>query len=281
MPETGYSPECDKERSMDNSEAHSSSLPMRVRSGSFLSDHFVIETSQEVFEIPWDKIELLALGIVEEEVGETEGPKSGMRNFIRKVFFGDETSQKGTKKQMREVYLLDMYVGKLDVPFRFESTSINYRKLLKEAGYVSFQNFMNLAQSIARHCTASRFDASCFEFLSGRKDLARRYGSVYDFDLESHTARAQLKDQRLRSDLFPAQGAREANIQGGDEAPAEQDLDEAPQTQIPDEAARTQTLEEAPCTQTPDQAVPTQSLDEASGAQVLDDGSPTQEASNE
>jgi len=197
----------------DRKASEKSSLPLRVRAGAFHDDHFAIETSQEVFEIPWDKVTLLTMGIIEEDVADVDGPRSGMRNFVRKMFFGEDSGQNAVKKQVREVYLLDLYVERMDTPFRIESTSINYRRLLPEAGYVSFQNFLSLAQLIAGRCRMSRFDCSCFDFLGGRRDQVRRYASVYDFDLESHTARAHLKDQRLRGDLYPGEKSRVAEEQ--------------------------------------------------------------------
>lgn len=180
-----------------------SPLPLRIKSGSFEKQCFSIETAGEIFEIPWENIELLTLGVVEEDVGNPQGPKSGLRNLIRKVFFGEETSQNALKRAVREVYLIDVFVKELATPFRIESTSVNYRKLLPEAGFVSFLNFLELVKVISRRAVAARVDASCFALMKGRRENVRRYPAIYDFDLESQTARKNLSNQCLRGDLFP------------------------------------------------------------------------------
>jgi len=179
------------ERKSESSGPLSVKVPIRIKSGSFDGEYLHIITSCDERKIPWSHINYICLGCIEETVGGSEAPKSGMRNVIRKLLFGDKQDDRA-KKQTRLQYILDIFVENNEAAFRFDSVNINYKSFLGDVSYISFHNFKRLFQIIVEGAKKSHFNRSAIALLKKRQDRVHRYPSVYDFELDCQQARAHL-----------------------------------------------------------------------------------------
>lgn len=167
-------------------------IPIRIKSGRIENDQMVIHTSKTTKKISWEDIELLSLGIVHVEKGTGEAPKSGIRIRLRQILLGDPDRQMDKKKEWRNTYLLDIYVKGEQTPYRIDHSSINYRSILKNPGYVSSSNFRKLVIKIAYHSNNARLDPCMIAYIAQEKNKLKFYNTVYDFELESQVYRKHI-----------------------------------------------------------------------------------------
>lgn len=198
------------------------SLPNRVKSGVFTSSGLSLETGAGRGLIEWGRVELLALGIIEEAVGNAEAQKSGLRSMVRKMFFGENQSEQQRVRKTRDVFLLDIFVADQSHPYRVDGATVNYRAFLGEVSYASGQNFHRLVTRIVRDSAEARLDASLLAFLHGQREKIRRYGAVYDFEMESAQNR-----ERLHA-LVPRREVQLDPERSQAESPASSELEENP-----------------------------------------------------
>lgn len=175
-------------------------LPTRVRSGYFTEKAFYIESGSESFDIPWESIQLICVGILVENVtGQTPLP-TGFISAIRKVLMQEEA--KGQElRQIREVYFLDIFVKGKPSAFRVDSAHFNYKSFLEDVGVISLQNFKRFVAALAAKSVNSRFDISAVELLSKLKPQINKYNNAPEFEMECNKARDALNSQIPRSEL--------------------------------------------------------------------------------
>ena len=156
-------------------------LPLRVRSGSISDEFLELEGAQ----VPWEDIQLIALGVIHHSLGSTEPPKTMVRQMFGKMMGKDDRGEKkGQNRQ--EFILLDLYLSSQDAPFRFDSASVNYREFLgSDLAFISMHNFYRLVVRLARKATQARINDNAFAFINRRREQIRPHGAVYDFELES------------------------------------------------------------------------------------------------
>ncbi|MHC9540894.1 MAG: hypothetical protein AB9903_15425 [Vulcanimicrobiota bacterium] len=176
----------------ESGSSYSLKIPIRIKSGSVDDEAIHIITSCESRNIPWGSVEYICLGAIDERIGASDGPKSNMRNVIRKLFFGEKTQDDNAKPDMRTQYILDIYVKDQDAAYRFDSTNINYKAFLGEVSYVSFLNFKKLVKLISDHARNSYFNRSLLALLMKKNDKVHHFNSVYDFELECQNTRTRL-----------------------------------------------------------------------------------------
>ncbi len=167
----------------------SSPLPTRIRDGSF-EDAYLNAGGEQ---IPWTSIRCISLGIIEQMVKDSELKKGPLRKMVQKVTGGeDNNSAKDRAKQVREVYLLDLFTDLQDQPFRFEAGNINYKSYLDKVGYVSHHNFFRFCVHLARRVPHARVTQSTVAFLNKRRDRVARFQDFHDYELET--------DQQFKTD---------------------------------------------------------------------------------
>ncbi len=164
----------------------STPLPRRVKSGKVTDACLTVESAEgEPLEIPWDQVELMALGLIEETPTDVSGPKGAMRQMFGKLTGKASDNEERKMRQVREVYLLDVFAKNHDRPLRMDSATVNYKAFLGgDMSFVSFQNFFRLATRLARHAVNSKFDESLVHFFNRRRDQVRKYPAIYDYELE-------------------------------------------------------------------------------------------------
>jgi len=167
-------------------------VPLRIKSGTINEDFIEVYTSEIRKKIPWEDIELLSLGIVHVEKDTGEAPKSAIRIRLRQILLGDPDRQIDEKREWRDTYLLDIYVKGEQTPYRIDHSSINYRSLIRNPGYVSSINFRKLLIKIAYHSKSARLDPCIIAYISNNKKKLRFYNTVYDFELESQVFRKHV-----------------------------------------------------------------------------------------
>ncbi|MBI3925257.1 MAG: hypothetical protein HY319_06930 [Armatimonadetes bacterium] len=173
-------------------------LPSRVRSGSMEEESLVLEGA----EIPWEDITLIGLGIVEWVVKDAEGPQTMVQKMIGKALMGrEEEKGSGKGKQTSDVYFLDLFAQGHDQAFRFDSATVNYRQFLDDVGYISLHNFYKLVIQLCRRAVNARFDPSMAAFVERRRHEVRRYGAIYDFELEIQNFMNRLDTMIPQSEL--------------------------------------------------------------------------------
>ncbi|MCL5036279.1 MAG: hypothetical protein M1269_04085 [Chloroflexi bacterium] len=182
-------------------EAVKSRLPIRVRGGEIDGEYLVLYTAVDKKRIAWLDVKIICLGIIKEVVGDFEPPKSMLRNLVRGVMYGEKESDRQVPKTIRNVYLVDIYVGESEIPYRIDSTLFDYRNLLEKLDFISINNFRKMFEKLAKSATTSRFDKNSAAFLCMRTYDLRKVGSVYDFDLESLEARRNLEKHIPQCDL--------------------------------------------------------------------------------
>lgn len=173
----------------------STPLPKRVKVGKVTEQtlQFFLP-DQELIEFPWDQIELMALGLIEEAATDVSGPKGAMRQMFGKLTGKASENEERKTRQVREIYLLDVYIKNHDQPFRMDSATVNYKSFLgADMSYVSFQNFFRLATRLARHAVNARFDEALVAFFTRRKDGVKKFPAVYDYELELQQSRQKLE----------------------------------------------------------------------------------------
>lgn len=189
-------------------------LPNRVKSGEFVPQGMSFETGSGRSSVSWPQIELITLGIIEENVGDQPGSKSGLRSMVRKMFFGENQQEQQRVRKIRDVYLLDVFVRDQQQPYRIDGTTVNYRAFLGRVSYASSQNFQRLIGRIVDESVEARLDSSVIAFLGGQRDKIKRYGGVYDFELESSQNRDRLASLMARRDLTVDMVRYRARVEG-------------------------------------------------------------------
>jgi hypothetical protein len=156
-------------------------LPTRVRDGSFHEDHLDAGGEQ----IPWSSVKYVALGVIDQMVKDSELKKGPLRKMMQKVVGGeDSSSAKDRAKQVREVFLLDVFTDLQDQPFRFEAGNINYKSFLDRVGYVSHHNFFRFCVHLARKVPHVTITQSLASFLGKRRDRVAHFADFHDYELE-------------------------------------------------------------------------------------------------
>lgn len=196
-------------------------LPVRVKSGEFSGQTMSLETAGGRVSLRWDQVQFIALGIIEDSVGDQEAARSGLRSMIRKLFFGESTSNQSRARQVRETYLLDVYAAEQPAAYRFDGTNVNYRSFLGDVSYISSQNFQRLTARIVSDAVECRLDASAAAYMTGHREKVRRFPNVYDFELESAQNRERLDEQTPRSRIEVPSNLLEGS-QRSDQPPAEE-----------------------------------------------------------
>lgn len=173
-------------------------LPTRVRDGSFGEEH--LEAGGE--QIPWSSVKFLALGVIDQMVKDSELKKGPLRKMMQKVTGGEDTnSAKDRAKQVREIYLLDLFTDLQDQPFRFEAGNVNYKSFLdKGVGYVSHHNFYRFVVNLARHVPHATITQSMAAFLAKKRERIAHFPDFHDFELETE------QQFRFERDVLPLEG---------------------------------------------------------------------------
>lgn len=157
-------------------------LPTRVRDGSFSPEH--LDAGGE--KIPWSSVRNVSLGIIDQMVKDSEVKKGPLRKMMQKVTGGEDTSSaKDRAKQVREVFLLDVFTDLQDQPFRFEAGNINYKSFLSKVGYVSHHNFFRFCVHLCRHLGHTTITQSLASFLAKRRDKVAHFPDFHDFEMET------------------------------------------------------------------------------------------------
>lgn len=160
----------------------SAPLPTRVRDGSFEEEY--LDAGGE--RIPWASIKFLALGVIDQMVKDSELKKGPLRKMMQKVTGGEDTnSAKDRAKQVREIFLLDVFTELQDQPFRFEAGNVNYKSYLTKVGYVSHHNFYRFVVQLARHVPHATITQSLAAFLGKRREKIAHFPDFHDFELET------------------------------------------------------------------------------------------------
>lgn len=166
-------------------------LPVRIRDGAFREDHLEVGGER----IPWDSIHFVALGIIDQMVKDSELKKGPLRKMMQKVVGGeDNSSAKERAKQVREVYILDLFTDIQDQPFRFEAGNINYKAFLDRVGYVSHHNFFRFCVHLARRLPHATITQSLASFLQKRRDKVVHFPDFHDFELETDQQQKTARD---------------------------------------------------------------------------------------
>lgn len=169
-------------------------LPSRVRDGTFEEDHLVAGGEQ----IPYDAIEYLALGVINQMIKDSELKKGPLRKMVKKVTGGEEgDSAKDRAKQTRQVYLLDVFTKLQDQPYRFAAGNVNYKSFLDKVTYVSLHNFFRFVVHFARKVPHATATASTAAFIAKKRDKVGHYDDFHDFELEV------VQQFRFQRDLVP------------------------------------------------------------------------------
>jgi hypothetical protein len=176
-------------------------IPLRIKSGHFSQEYFHMVTSSGEIAIPLSSIHYICLGIIEEQAANADGPKSNMRNVIRKLFFGEKPQDDNQKQPTRKLFLVDIYVEGQEAPYRLDSSNINYKTFLGEVSYISQHNFKKLFSLIVDQGTHGRFNRSAAAFYIKKPDRVHVYNSIYDFELDCQHSRAKIKKEISWADI--------------------------------------------------------------------------------
>jgi hypothetical protein len=159
----------------------SAPLPSRIRDGSFEENHLVAGGE----EIPYEAIEYLALGVIDQMVKASELKKGPLSKMVKKVTRGEEgDSAKDRAAQTREIYILDVFTSLQDQPFRFAAANVNYKSFLDKVTYVSMHNFFRFVVHFARKVPQATVTASTAAFIAKKRDKVAHYDDFHDFELE-------------------------------------------------------------------------------------------------
>lgn len=186
----------------------STPLPTRVRDGAFHEEY--LDAGGE--RIPWTSIKWVALGVIDQMVKDSELKKGPLRQMVQKVVGGEDTSSaKDRAKQVREVFILDVFTDFQDQPFRFEAGNINYKSYLERVGYVSHHNFFRFCVQFARHVPHAMITQSLAAFLAKRRDKVAHFPDFHDYELETE------QQFRFERDILPLEGIDLSNDSWVDE----------------------------------------------------------------
>lgn len=156
-------------------------LPSRVRDGSFEEDH--LNAGGE--KIPYEAIKIVALGVIDQMIKDSELKKGPLQKMVKKVTGGEDSdSPKERAKQTRQVYLLDLFTDLQVQPFRFAAGNINYKSFLDKVGYVSQHNFFRFCVHLARRIPHATATLSLAAFLNKRREKVAHFDDYHDFELE-------------------------------------------------------------------------------------------------
>jgi hypothetical protein len=176
-------------------------IPQRIKSGRFTSEYLQIVTASGEIDIPLSSIQYICLGLIEEPILSDDGPKSNMRNAIRKLFFGEKPQDDNHKQALRKLYIVDIYVEGQEAAYRMDSSSINYKTFLGEVSYISQHNFKRLFGMIVDHGKNSRFNRSAVAFHIKKQDRVHTFNSICDFEMDCQHNRARLEREISWNDI--------------------------------------------------------------------------------
>jgi len=184
-------------------EEYTNKVPVRIKSGHIEDEHIVAEAGGEFQKIPFESIEYICLGIIDEKLTTSDPPKSNMRNMIQGFFGGGDKSDKETKIQptSRTTYILDIYVKNIPAPFRIDASSINYKGFIKKVTYISADNFKMLVHNICSKSENCRFNNALVTFLTKRKEKPQIFTSKNEFELVSIKKRHNLESEASWQEL--------------------------------------------------------------------------------
>jgi len=74
-------------------------LPVRVKGAKITPENLILETKDSTVEIPWEKIKLFSLGIIEQEVDSQEPPPTFFRTVVRGLVLGEKTPHQEKPKE--------------------------------------------------------------------------------------------------------------------------------------------------------------------------------------
>ena len=179
-------------------------VPIRIKSGHIENEALIIETSGSLQTIPFDSIEYICLGMIEEKLTTSDPPKSNMRNMIQGLLGGGDKADKNKKIQpsSRTTHILDIYIKDTQAPFRIDSSSINYKEFLGKISYVSADNFRLLVTNICSMSKQSKFNAPLGTFLTRGKEKPQIFDSRHEFELTSVKKRQELEKEPSWSDFL-------------------------------------------------------------------------------
>lgn len=177
-------------------------LPLRVKTGHIADDKLYVETAQEIFEVPWNKVRFAALGMIEEQ-SEQEGEAYYMQKFVNGMAkMAKGKSSTGKIVSVHKSYYLDLYCDGFKEALRFDSSIVNYRGFLKEyIAFVSFQNFFRLVHMITSRCTSAKFAPIFKPFLLWQRDRLQVFTALHDFEDDSAGRLNNLDKQLSWEDL--------------------------------------------------------------------------------
>ncbi|HEY3999304.1 MAG TPA: hypothetical protein VGO93_10590 [Candidatus Xenobia bacterium] len=183
----------------------SGNLPMRVQSGELGPGGFRINTSGGVGRlVPWSEFEFIASGVIELDLT-METPRSAMRAMLRKLM-GDQGQPQHHLRQIRETYLVDIFLTGQDAPLRIDSSAINYRSLLGEVSQASHRNFLQLLNKLVQWAGECRLDGSTVALITSKRYAIKHYASVYEFEMEAHICRQRPAEHTFAKDVKIPEG---------------------------------------------------------------------------
>lgn len=170
-------------------------VPYRVKRGAFREEGLYVETTSGKETLPWGKIRLVCLGIVE-EYAQSPPPMSKVRKMMRELFFGSGIDEEeGKRPEKKRVTYVDFFMEGSPRMFRIESTSLDYRGLLPAVGYVSEENFRELVLDFYKRIPEAVFDESFQAYLTGKIAMVKKYQSLYDFQGECQERWKRMQEQ--------------------------------------------------------------------------------------
>lgn len=179
-----------------------SKLPVRIKSGAFEEDRLIISNDVEYAEIPFEKIEYIHLGCVEEVLGTGEAPQSNIRQSLKRMFMGEggkDGKDKQIKPSRRSSMFLDIYIHGRLAPYRIDSSSVNYKSFLKKMSYISRENFKIFVEEICRRADKSYVNPNVAHILGAEVRKIGKHRTLLDFDeasFQGRDCRAQMLENR-------------------------------------------------------------------------------------
>jgi len=164
---------------------HKGKLPFRIKGAKINPQSLALEIGEEWKEIPWNKIKLFILGIIEQKIGLEDPPKSFVSSFFRGVLLGEKPTEQAKRKSTRVTYLMDIIVEGEDRIFRIESSFFNYRALLEKVNHVSIENFRQMMILLIDNAKDSKLDITVINFLTKKMNSAKIFESIYDYEMDA------------------------------------------------------------------------------------------------
>jgi hypothetical protein len=176
-------------------------LPIRVKSGEISEENLTLLTALEVRKIPWESVEMIALGMINEEIDTGKAPKSKMRSFLRQFLVGETNKPSEDKRNVRDFCLLDIYIKGEDCPYRIDQSIVNYRGFIEKPGYISADNFNKLTRRLTFYAKYSKLDPNLVAFLTKTKADVKKFGSILDYELDLQTSRRNAAALKPRTEI--------------------------------------------------------------------------------